>query len=240
MSAEIDPSTHVLARLAPSGRRLVTPELGSGERERWSADAYRDHVEPLERALGLGALDRALDDVLAATAPFVAATVDPALAVALHRALPLTRREAADWGMWRYLAVVHRPDVIRHRWELRSWTTMRARFWSSGTRPDSNLFGRLWWIAELSRQDDDDRATRRLLASPSLTNAVFVRRLSNYAPFVHACAQVLADQPASVIERVLARFNMLCSTMPIEGRGEEQIVDTLARLLEDVGSTWAT
>ncbi len=240
MSAVVDPTAHVLARLSPSGRRLVTPELGSGERARWSADAYRDHVEPLERALSLRALDDALDGVLSTTAAFDAAAVDTALALALHRTLPLTRREAADWAVWRYLAVVHRPDVVRHRWELRSWTTMRARFWSSGTRPDSNLLGRLWWIAELSRRGDDHRATRRLLASPSLANAVFVRRLSSFAPFVHASAQILADQPASVTERVLARFNMLCSTMPVEGRGEAQIIDTLARLVDEVGATWAT
>lgn len=84
-----------------------------------------------------------MDGVIATTVPFDAAAIDAALACALHRALPLSRRLAADWGLWRYLAVVHRPDIVRHRWELRSWTTMRDRFWRGGTRPGSNVFGRL-------------------------------------------------------------------------------------------------
>jgi hypothetical protein len=85
-----------------------------------------------------------------------------------------------------------------------------------------------------------------LLRTQSLANAVFVRRLSDHAPFVHACARVLTDQPSFVIERVLARFklarfSMIASTVPVEGRGEEQIVDALERLLEEVGAApWST
>lgn len=231
----------VLARLVASGRRLVSQELALGELERWPPEAYREHVEPFEDMIDLGPLDSALDQVIASTERHDASAIDGAAAVALHRALPLVRRQACELGLWRYLAVIHRPDLVRHRWELRSWTTMRDRFWKAGTRPDSNLFGRLWWMAELSRRGDDYGPTRRLLASPSLANAVFVRRLSDHPPFVHACARVLPEQPAHSIERVLARFNMLASTIPIEGRGEEQIVDALERMLEELGpAQWAT
>ncbi len=240
MNRPLERPGRVLARLAASGRRLVTAELSSGALERWSPDAYRDHVEAIEHAPDLAPLDAALDGVIATTTPFDATAIDAELACALHRALPLSRRIAADWGLWRYLAVVHRPDVVRHRWELRSWTTMRDRFWRGGTRPDSNVFGRLWWIAELSRRGDDFGPVRRLLASQSLANAVFVRRLSDHAPFVQACARVLTDQPSVVVERVLARFNMLCSTMPVEGRGEEQIVDALEKLVEEAAVAWST
>jgi hypothetical protein len=57
---------------------------------------------------------------------------------------------------------------------------------------------------------------------------------------VQACARVLTDQPSVVVERVLARFNMLCSTMPVEGRGEEQIVEALEKLVEDAAVAWST
>lgn len=231
----------VLARLARTGRRLVTIELAEGRIDRLGAAEIRDHVEPLEQAIDLRELDRAIDRVIATHARYDAAAIDPAAAVAIHRALPLSRRVAADPSIWRWLAVVHRPDFVRHRWELRVWTQMRERFWRAGTRPDSNAFGRLWWIAELSRRGDDYASTEALLRSQSLATAVFVRRLSEHAPFVHACARVLADQPGFAIERVLARFNMFGSTIPVEGRGEEQIVDALERLLEDVGSGgWST
>jgi len=234
----------VLARLGASGRRLVVPELALGTVVRHSAEACRAHVVPLELdgggAIELSMLDEILDGLIARTDRYDAAAIDPAAAVAIHRALPMSRRAAADPGAWRWLAVVHRPDFVRHRWELRAWSTMRDRFWKAGTRPDSNVFARLWWIAELSRAGDDYGAAERLLRSQSLANAVFVRRLSDHAPFVQACARVLTDQPSFVIERVLARFNMTASTVPVEGRGEEQIVDGLERLLEEVGVGWST
>lgn len=234
----------VLARLGVSGRRLVTQELALGAIDRHPAEVVRAHVVPLELdgggALELGGLDTTLDGLIATMDRYDAAALDPAAAVAVHRALPLSRRAAADPGIWRWLAVVHRPDFVRHRWELRAWATMRDRFWKAGTRPDSNVFARLWWIAELSRAGDDYGATKQLLRSQSLANAVFVRRLSDYAPFVLACARALVDQPSFVIERVLARFNMTASTVPLEGRGEEQIVDGLERLVEGVGVGWST
>jgi hypothetical protein len=234
-------STRVLAKLSTSGRRLVTPELGLGTIDRWPTDAYRNHVEPCDFTLDLEPLDAAIDQIVASTRRHDAAAIDPAAAEAIHRALPLSRRQAADPAPWRYLAVIHRPDLVRHRWELRTWTTMRDRFWKPGTRPDSNVFARLWWIAELSRCGDDYATTRMLLRSQSLANAVFVRRLSDHAACVQACASVLGEQPAFVVEIVLAKFNMLLSTVPLEGRGDEQIVDILQRLLDEVGSgRWDT
>ncbi|MBC8069011.1 MAG: hypothetical protein IAG13_11815, partial [Deltaproteobacteria bacterium] len=225
------------------GRRLVSLELGMGQIDRLAPADVRDHVESLDAAtaLDLSTFDAALDEVLESTARHDASAIDPRAAVAIHRSLPLVRRAAADAGLWRWLAVVHRPDFVRHRWELRVWTTMRDRFWKAGTRPDSNAIGRLWWIAELTRRGDDYSDTQTILRNGSLATPMFVRRLCEHAPFVHACARVLADQPGFVIERVLARFNMLASTIPLEGRGEEQIVDALERLLEEVGAArWST
>lgn len=233
----------VLARLAASGRRLVTLELALGQLDRLGPADVRDHVEALDpsAAIDLGPFDQALDEIIGGTARHDASAIDTRAALAIHRSLPITRRTASDVGLWRWLAVVHRPDFVRHRWELRVWTSMRDRFWKAGTRHDSNAIGRLWWIAELSRRGDDYGATLAILRNASLTTPVFVRRLCEHAPFVHACARVLADQPGFVIERVLARFNMLASTIPVEGRGEEQIVDALERLLEEVGGArWST
>lgn len=235
----------VLGRLGPSGRRLVVHELGDGTLVRHPDEIARPHVGPLDpegaRIVTLGGLDLALDRIVETTARYDASAIDPVAAVEIHRALALDRRTAADPGPWRWLAVVHRPDFVRHRWELRVWTTMRDRFWRMGTRPDSNVFARLWWIAELSRRGDDYSATAALLRTQSLANAVFVRRLSDSTAFVQACARVLVDQPSVVIERVLARFNMLASTIPVEGRGEEQLVDELERMVEEAGTiAWGT
>ncbi|HMI91187.1 MAG TPA: DUF6339 family protein, partial [Polyangiales bacterium] len=171
----------MLRGLRAEGKRLLTPELASGEVPRWGEREYAPLLLELERRTALDALDHAVDLTLAATAAFEPAS-DVLLAPRLHRALPLSRREASNAAPWRFLSVVHRPDLVRHRWENRSWASMRARFWSAGTRPDSNVFCRLWWIAELSRDGDDYGLTELVLARPALATSLFVRNISNYQP----------------------------------------------------------
>lgn len=105
--------SNVLQRLHDSGRRLVTPELGRGEIERYPEEVVRGFVEPLPRVIELDALDEAITEILASTTQWESGEIDPRAAIEIHRALPLSRREAGDWGVWRYLAVVHRPDFIR-------------------------------------------------------------------------------------------------------------------------------
>ena len=113
-----------LHRLEVGGRKLVTPELARGEIDRLPESATRANVEPFARAVDLAELDAALSEVRARTPAHDAAAIDGLAAPMIHAALRLTRREAADLGVWRWLAVVHRPDFVRHRWEFRSWSTM--------------------------------------------------------------------------------------------------------------------
>jgi hypothetical protein len=149
--------------------------------------------------------------------------IDAELAPLLHRALKLTRREAADVGVWRFLTVVARPDFVRHRWENRSWATMRTRFLRPGTRPDSNALARLWWIAELTRTDSDYALTGRVLKSQSLANAIFVRSLSFYRPAVLALIDTLEDRGADELERTMVRLTRWLAVTPLEGLSTEDI-----------------
>jgi len=219
--------TAQLLRLVHSGRRLVTPELGRGEVQRYAEEAYRGYVEPMARDIELASLDDAVDTLLAATRPFEPAEIDATAAVAIHRCLPLTRREAADPAIWRFMAVVHRPDFIRHRWVFKSWATMKTRFWAPGTRPDSNTFSRLWWVAELTRSGEDYDLTRRVLSTQSLANAIFIRSMSNYRSAVSAAVDVLAGAPSSVVEDILLRLHRHLGVVPLEGLREEEIAALL-------------
>jgi hypothetical protein len=155
------------------------------------------------------------------------------LAPELRRALPFSRREAADVGLWRFLAVVHRPDFVRHRWENKSWATMRSRFWKPGTRPDSNALGRLYWIAELTRDGDSYELTERVLRRSSLATALLVRSLSAHRPAVAACADVLADAPAEVIDRAVLGLTRYLALVPLEGVTEQDVKLVLRRLVRD-------
>lgn len=225
--------SNVLQRLHDSGRRLVTPELGRGEIERYPEEVVRGFVEPLPRVIELDAFDEAITEILASTTKWESGEIDPRAAIEIHRALPLSRREAGDWGVWRYLAVVHRPDFIRHRWEFRSWATIQARFWRPGTRPDSNTIGRLWWVAELSAVDGDYELTRRVLVTQSLTKSIFIRNLSDYRPAVQAAVEVLEGEPTEVAERVLLRLHRYLSTMPLEGLTREELVGVIRGWVEE-------
>ena len=217
----------ILRSLQPEGRRLLVPELASDPKKRWSEEAWVKLSIEHPSTIDLTALDRALDELMKRPR---GSTIDPDAAVAVHRSLPLSRRDATDIGIFRFLAVAWRPDFVRHRWENRSWPVTRARFWRPGTRPDSNLFARLWWIAELSRDGDDYDATKRLLARQPLANNLFVRQLSWYPPAVRAYLRALEHAPSQVIEHCMRGLQRHLSTCTLEALGEEDLVRELNRM----------
>ena len=223
----------MLRGLRGEGKRLLTPELASGEIGRWNEREYAPLLLELGRKIALDQLDQAVDFTLAATAPFEHES-DVLLAPRLHRALPLSRREAADPGPWRFLTVVHRPDLVRHRWENRSWASMRARFWSPGTRPDSNTFCRLWWIAELSREGDDYSLAEAALSRPALATGLFIRNLSSYQPAVAACIHALSDANSAQIDATLKLLHKALSTIVLEALSFEQLLELVSRLRDRV------
>ncbi|MBI4820578.1 MAG: hypothetical protein HY791_30215 [Deltaproteobacteria bacterium] len=218
-----------LALLLPEGKRLVTEELIVGSLPRLEPTSWSTLVAPCGFELDTAPLASALDEVIAATAPY-AGELDRRFAPIIHRNLPLSRRSASEPGVWRFLAVIVRPELVRHRFEVRSMATMKSRFWSIGTRPDSNTFARLWWIAELSRRDTDYALTERALASQTLANAVFVRSLSSYRPAVAACVQALESDSADVVEDTMRRLSRVLGTQPLEAHTEEELSELVSEV----------
>jgi hypothetical protein len=216
-----------LHKLDVGGRKLVTPELARGEIDRLPEEAYKANVEPFPRVADLAEFDAVIDEVCAHTPSYDAAAIDGRAAPAIHAALRLSRREAADAGVWRWLAVIHRPDFVRHRWEFRSWTTMRDRFWRAGTRPDSNAIGRLWWIAELTVVGGSYELTDHVLATQTLANAIFVRQLSGYLPAVQAVIEMVAGTGTGVVEHLLLRLHRHLSVAPLEARTARDLRELL-------------
>jgi Family of unknown function (DUF6339) len=211
-----------LLRLSPEARSLVTRELASGALLRHDASAYDGFLEDPGVAIDIAELDGVLDELIATTTRHDAA-IDRLAAPAIHRALPLPRREAANPGVWRFLAVAHRPDFVRHRWEARSWATMRTRFWSPGTRPDSNAFYRLWWIAELTRNGASYDLTERVLARQHLATQIFVRGFSEVRSAVEAFVDGMDDAASGDVERVARELNGALSTLVLEVIGDDAV-----------------
>lgn len=213
-----------LHSLRPEGRRLLTKEFLHGERERWSEQEVQDVVVALERQVPVDAF---INDI-SHRVPRQRADADGDIAVAIHQSLPLHRREAADVGVWRYLAIVVAPEFIRGRWSVEE-NTFPSRFWSPGTRPDSNYYSRLWWIAELTAGVDlEYDRTRKVLRSQALANAIFVRSLCHYFPAVKACIDVLADEPGDTVHRVVREFFRELALLPREALTEKDIAEILS------------
>ena len=211
-----------LKRLLPSARHLVTEELARGTVERYADEAVADHLVDFGRRVELGEVDRGVGRVMEDFRTGDPA-MDPVMAEVVHRQFRLSRREASDPAVWRYLAVVWRPEAVRHRWEYRSFATMRTRFWRHGTRFDANAFSRWWWVAELTATGDDYDLTRRALGNSALSTHLFTRQLSWHPSSVAACIRVLGDAPGSEVERTLRAFGKMLGLRVPEAMDREEL-----------------
>jgi hypothetical protein len=101
------------------------------------------------RNVSLSALDTMLDEGMKRFAPDPVAS-DAWLSPRVHSALRLYRSEAAEPGIWLYLATRY-PEYIRWRWG-RSGPINQARITGPLHR---QALARLWWMAELTRNGSD-------------------------------------------------------------------------------------
>ena len=213
---------NILRTLLPTGRVLLTKAFLQGQ-EAWLPDDRTEaHIEDIDASYGLDALDEALDTLLEETPAYTTA-IDVALAEILHTQLPLTRRLASDAGVWRYLAVVHRPDVVRHRWNFASEATTKPRYWHVGLRPNSNMFARLWWIAEMTSEDEEYTMTRRALTRSSFANTLFARGWAQYAPIARVCINALVQEESDIFQAVLQELTTVFATIPVEALSADDL-----------------
>ena len=212
---------------------LVNKDLANGIRRCYGPAEYEKYLDPCDDHVALESFDAVVDEFIAKTRMFDAG-IDQSAAPGIHRALNLSRRIAADPGVWRYLAVIRRPQFIRHRWENRSWATTRTRYWRPGTRPDSNAFSRLWWIAELTRDGEDYSLTQRVLRRQPLATPIFVRQFSLYRPAVEAFAEIMVDAPPDEIEGVARHFNALLSTVVLESQSRDELEEWLRQIRGEI------
>jgi hypothetical protein len=173
----------ILKRLDSEAKRLLSHEFASGQIDRLPVERIKPYVQPLDSDIPLADFHDLVDRVIRTTDPHDT-SIDALTAAHLHKALPLTRRQASDPGIWRYLAVVERPDYVRHRWE--SFNASGLHYWSLAIRPEGNTFARLWWITELTRSGDSYAATRQILESQTLTNWTFKNSFSHHEPMLRA------------------------------------------------------
>ena len=162
--------------------------------------------------------------------------MDGALASDIHESLDISRRVAADPGLWHWLTVAQYPRFVRHRWKYRSETAMREKFLGAGSDLYSNALHRLWWIAELTHnsETDDYSLTKSVFANQTMVNKVFDRWFARYEPATVAMCEVLRDESSSVIDAVTNQFNHTLTSVQLEGLNRDEAEAEIRQIVEDV------
>lgn len=223
-----------LKRLTREGEPLVSPEFVRGEKP-LTAEELAPYSVPTDVEVDLDAVRDVFDRAVEEYAPDDS-RIEAAVAPEVHRLMPMTRRQAADLGMWQYLAVVHFEDFVRHRWPEDG--ALQEKFVGEGsTNIYSHALNRLWWIPELTydAKSGDYAFTREIFsyhAAQALLNQVFDRWFSRYRPLANACAEVLVEEGAgdSEIRSTTRRLRQVLSDVQAESLSTEEGRDLVRRI----------
>ncbi|WP_367574450.1 DUF6339 family protein [Streptomyces griseoaurantiacus] len=137
-----------------------------------------------------------VDDVMHLYREDARTKADAWLAPRLHAALRLSRREAADSGLWNFLALAVAPHYVvwRHlptkgRDDLPPMVTA-SRF--SGAHY-TQAFSRLWWAAELFRNGSDYRPVQVACGNQDVLNTVLRLDIIDHRPTAQALIRLVAE-----------------------------------------------
>lgn len=232
-----------LKRIVPEARPIISDAFVRGEEE---LDGRLDsYIKTTDITADLERLREVTEGIRSKYSPGDV-EIEAMVAEDLHRSLDLTRREAADLDLWRYLAIVEFPEFVRHRWppDKRSPDAMREKFWGN-TESDiySHALHRIWWMAELTYDPDTDDydLTREVLRNQTLANDIFDRWFARYELLTKICARVLLDVDAShynlsyskVIEDATTLVRQELSRYQLEAMTEAEIERFVESCVED-------
>ncbi|HEX6780867.1 MAG TPA: DUF6339 family protein [Solirubrobacterales bacterium] len=177
-----------------------------------------------------------LDDVSAAiesVGECAGSEIDGKLVEPLHRAIPLTLREAADMRVWHWLTVRFQGTVWQ-RWpsyhkqwqeteELTGEAVSRFLGRSSLNGVSRNTLARLWWAGEQMSDGDDYSLARDAIDNQDRFQAIFERRYGLYPPAAKACLKSFRGLSEGEV-RDAARWLQQClSTTVLEHLSEVEI-----------------
>lgn len=166
--------------------------------------------------------------------------LDAPLIEPLHRALPLTRRQAADPNLWQWLCVSEFPDLVWRRWGagaplpemLRDALTssMGPRFLARASLNgiSRNTLARLWWTAE-ELQDYD--LARHALSSQDMFQNIFERFFGLYPDAAKACLDRFEGRSEGEIRSASRWLQQCASTTLLEGLTEQEVAAILDEAL---------
>ncbi|MFF3561192.1 DUF6339 family protein [Streptomyces sp. NPDC002574] len=123
-----------------------------------------------------------------------ATQADAWLAPRLHAALRLTRREAADPGLWNYLALGVAPDYViwRHQPESKDGKVAKVAAERFRGQYHKQVFARLWWAAELFRDGPNYEPVVTACGNQDMLNTALRMTVINHRPTAQAIVRLVA------------------------------------------------
>ncbi|WP_030612569.1 DUF6339 family protein [Streptomyces sclerotialus] len=123
-----------------------------------------------------------------------ATQADAWLAPRLHAALRLTRREAAEPGLWNYLALGVAPDYVvwRHLPEPKDGKVAKVVTERFRGQYHKQAFARLWWAAELFRDGSDYGPVVTACGNQDILNTALRMSVINHRPTAQAIVRLVA------------------------------------------------
>lgn len=225
-------------------------ELDEGGQALINEDFLNDDAELTEEDLGpylnhtgievdLAPLDDAVEGILEDFEPGNA-KIDQALAPTVHQTFDLTRREASITGIWHYLTVVEYPDLVHHRWGHVS--NVREKFLEGGEDIYSNAIHRLWWIAEITRDEDDYSRTEEIFEMQELANDVSDRWFARHQPITYACIDVLKKDEiddfepsnSAIVSKTTTRLREKLTVVCAEGLNHSKATELVSGIRDEV------
>ena len=191
-------------------------------------------VEAAEEEILLNDFDSMMDDL--GVRILKPPQLDGMMAVKLHKALPISRRQAADPNMWAWLGVLYAPDLVALRWPPKDEDSLRTanRFMGDRVR---QTYARLWWAAELSRVLTDYTLTEKLLSLSmfqQVNEDLFGRAFSQSRQTLEQFVRHIDGLKESQIRKFAVELTVVFSTRPPECMSDQELSSLFSKVKDSI------
>jgi Family of unknown function (DUF6339) len=222
-----------LLGLLPSVRSLLDENFRSGATT--TIDFHRHVVElQLGRRVDLSSLIAVVDEAIHRYRHNPDQS-DQWLAPRVHATLRLLRREAADKRIWNYVNIITKSDYVRWRFgesdEDGNSVVPLDRFLGEDSK---NALGRLWWIAELTRNGSSYFETADILKTSRFFVSWHPLDAMHHRPAALAVCRFVREfndgkrMSNAQSNRLAKAFNLRLATLPLETISANPVSDTVA------------
>lgn len=213
-------------------------EFFQGEQTFERAD-FEPDLEPVEGEVDYEKLDRAVETTKEMFDPDENQTdgssMDANLAPIVRDAIDISPRVAADSGVWHYLTVVKYPEYVRYRFDVEK--DIEEKFIGTGTNLYQNTFERLWWGAELTKDEGPLKyiGVQKMFAKQRLANYILDSDFRRYRLASRVFAEEMYKELGKkVIDPTAGRFKKALATYQLESRSESELRDQIQQIRDQV------